>query len=258
MKYVALARIAQLVEPTAPKFDTSTNGRSTGGRATGEVSTSGLSTGDTGEVGVVRSSGSGWQRQRIIRSVSTWMLLALVAVAISPVVSVLPLLLAVSASVRIKRKSKQNYHNMAAKELASVVDLYSASLRSGHNVLHASRHVTEWSDGPIAHSICDALKRADSGTSFSEALAISASDTAPTTNELFGALLSHLRYGTPILGDLERLSAHARDIRRKNAEARARKLPIVLLFPLVVCVLPAYLLVTVAPVLIEAMRTIQT
>lgn len=192
----------------------------------------------------------------ITRSVLIWLVVALLSSIVAPIAAVMPLLIAVTASVRIKRKTARSYTNETIKELAPVVDLYAASLRSGNSVLHASRHVTRWSRGPIAKSVQTALSCADSGSGFADALATASKDTAPVTNELFGALLSHLRYGTPILNDLERLSAHARDMRRKNGEVQARKLPIVLLFPLVVCVLPAYLMVTVAPVLIEAVETL--
>ncbi len=38
---------------------------------------------------------------------------------------------------------------------------------------------------------------------------------------------------------------------RRRAEARARTVPVRLLFPLVFCVLPAFVLLTVVPVLLD-------
>lgn len=195
---------------------------------------------------------------KIARSVAIWLIVAVLCVLIAPILAVGPAMLAVSASVRIKRKFAKERQFLIAQELASVVDLYAASLRSGSNVLAATRHVSTWSRGPIGQSLEQALLRSDNGSLFADSLADSAQHSAPATSELFGGLLSHLRYGTPILSDLERLAAHARDVRRRSGQQRARKLPIMLLFPLVTCVLPAYLLVTVAPVLIEAFRTITT
>jgi tight adherence protein C len=50
---------------------------------------------------------------------------------------------------------------------------------------------------------------------------------------------------------LARLSSEARADLRRRAEARARTVPVRLLFPLVFLVLPAFGLLTVAPVLLD-------
>ncbi len=51
---------------------------------------------------------------------------------------------------------------------------------------------------------------------------------------------------------LERLSVEARMVRRRRAEEAARRLPVQLLFPLVLCVLPAFVLLAVVPLLLAA------
>jgi len=53
------------------------------------------------------------------------------------------------------------------------------------------------------------------------------------------------RYGTPLLPALDRLALDARLDRRRRAEEAARRVPVKLLFPLVLCVLPAFGLLTV-------------
>ena len=61
-------------------------------------------------------------------------------------------------------------------------------------------------------------------------------------------LAEHVRHGSPLLPGLERVGVDARARRRRAAETRARRLPVLLLFPLVLCTLPAFGLLTVAPI----------
>jgi tight adherence protein C len=48
----------------------------------------------------------------------------------------------------------------------------------------------------------------------------------------------------------------SRHQRRQRADAAARRLPIKLSFPLVLCVLPAFIVLTVVPAIIGAFRTL--
>jgi tight adherence protein C len=70
---------------------------------------------------------------------------------------------------------------------------------------------------------------------------------------LAAALAAAERYGEPLGPVLERVTADARLLRRRRAEEAARRLPVVLLFPLVCCVLPAFVLLAVAPLLLVAL-----
>ena len=59
--------------------------------------------------------------------------------------------------------------------------------------------------------------------------------------------------GAPVLDALDRIAETARDRRRRNAEARARRLPVTMLFPLVMCTLPAFGLLAVVPLLVASL-----
>jgi tight adherence protein C len=65
------------------------------------------------------------------------------------------------------------------------------------------------------------------------------------------------RYGTPLLPGLDRLAVDARLDRRRRAEEAARRVPVKLLFPLVLCVLPAFGMLTVAPLLAGALESLR-
>jgi tight adherence protein C len=53
------------------------------------------------------------------------------------------------------------------------------------------------------------------------------------------------------------LATDVRADRRRRAEEAARRVPVKLLFPLVLCVLPAFALLTVAPLLAGALGSLR-
>ena len=66
----------------------------------------------------------------------------------------------------------------------------------------------------------------------------------------------HLRYGVPLLPGLERTGLELRLDRRRAAELEARRVPVRLLAPLVTCVLPAFALLTVVPLLAASLEAL--
>ena len=73
---------------------------------------------------------------------------------------------------------------------------------------------------------------------------------------LVAALVASERYGAPLGAGLERLAGEVRRDRRRKAEEAARRIPVKLLFPLVGCTLPAFALLTVAPLIAGAVRSL--
>ena len=74
---------------------------------------------------------------------------------------------------------------------------------------------------------------------------------------LVAALVASERYGAPLSSGLERLAVDVRRERRHRAEEAARRIPVKLLFPLVGCTLPAFALLTVAPLVAGALRSLR-
>lgn len=74
---------------------------------------------------------------------------------------------------------------------------------------------------------------------------------------LVAALVDAERYGTPLGATLDRLAADARRSRQRRAEERARRIPVLLLFPLVTCILPAFGLLTVVPLIAGGLRALR-
>ena len=71
---------------------------------------------------------------------------------------------------------------------------------------------------------------------------------------LAGVVQSTVDDGAPLSVGLERLADSMRTVAQRAAEADARRLPVKLLFPLAVCVLPAFVVLTLVPLLASSMR----
>ena len=72
----------------------------------------------------------------------------------------------------------------------------------------------------------------------------------PALSPVVAALAISGELGTPIADGLSRLATSARADAKRRAESRARAVPVRLLFPLVLLVLPAFGLLSVAPTLL--------
>ncbi len=70
------------------------------------------------------------------------------------------------------------------------------------------------------------------------------------------ALITADRYGLPLGPVLDQLGADVRADRSRQAQQQARTLPVKLSFPLVVCTLPSFVLLAIAPAVLGAVSTI--
>ena len=66
-----------------------------------------------------------------------------------------------------------------------------------------------------------------------------------------------VRDGLPLPPVLDRLTDEATTSRRRQGEAAARRLPVRLSFPLVVCTLPSFVLLAIAPAVLGALSTLR-
>ena len=152
------------------------------------------------------------------------------------------------------RRAQRRRDAALRAELPVVVDLVSVALAAGYTpylaVEHAIRHAPRAAGAALA-----AVGRAHTlGGSFDDALR-DLGRTQPVLRPLADALGTSARLGAPATLVLERLAGDVRADLRRRAEARARTVPVRLCFPLVACVLPAFALLTVAPVVFGGLRT---
>jgi len=128
---------------------------------------------------------------------------------------------------------------------------------SGLTVPLAVDAVARRARGPLAAELGAALGEVALGRRLGDALADIPVRAGEVTRPLVAALVASDRYGAPLGDALERLAAEVRADRRRRAEEAARKVPVKLLFPLVCCVLPAFGLLTVAPLIAGAIAALR-
>jgi tight adherence protein C len=111
--------------------------------------------------------------------------------------------------------------------------------------------------GPLAKELEEARRQVTLGTPWRAALrGVSDRTGLPELRRLSLTLDRSERLGSPVADQLRRLARDVRDERRLRAEERARRAPVVMLFPLVLCILPAFVLAAVVPAMLVAARDI--
>ena len=153
-----------------------------------------------------------------------------------------------------ERRGERRRADRLRRELPVVVDLVGVAVAAGctpfHAVEHAARFGPECIPRPRSAASC---RRAARGRSFDDALR-DLGASAATLRPLADALRTSARLGTPAAPALGRLATEVRADVRRRAEAQARTVPVRLCFPLVLCVLPAFALLTVVPAVLSGLH----
>lgn len=211
----------------------------------------------------------GWQtRPRQVRSLApalprvrssktapavSFALAAVMALAIHPVLGIGAGLLVWVAPYR--RRARQRHRQQAAiiEELPEAVDLLRLAVSSGLNVHLAVAAVGDRLSGPVGRGLAEAAQQAQTGQRLADALEPLPDTVGEPVRPLMRVLIDGDRYGTELGPALEQVAADSRLLRRRQAEEHARRLPLRLLLPLVGCILPAFILLTLAPVIAETL-----
>ncbi|QGG96522.1 type II secretion system F family protein [Actinomarinicola tropica] len=172
---------------------------------------------------------------------------------VEPVLAVGALGVAGVARTLRRRRVARARRAALVDELPEVVDLLTLASSSGLSVPLAVATVGRHGVGEVAVALRRAHELTGRGVSLADAVAELPRQVGEEVRPLVRVLAGSLRDGTAIVPALERLASEVRTERRRAAEERARRLPVVLLFPLVVCVLPAFGLLTVVPLLVGAL-----
>ena len=156
-------------------------------------------------------------------------------------------------AVAARRAERRRLAEITA-DLPDVVDLLVLAVGGGLTVHHAVARVADRGSGPLARELQQVLHDVALGRRMADALDDLPVRAGESVRPLVAALVASERYGAPLVRGLERLADEVRRDRRRRAEEAARKVPVKLLFPLVTCTLPAFGLLTVAPLVASAVR----
>ncbi len=176
------------------------------------------------------------------------------AALVFPPAGLLVLAVASGRPILARRHAERARAVQVERNVGEVVTLVALAVSAGHNLTGALRAVSAHTDGPVALALQHALRRVERGERLADALEALPTSLGESVRPLVSALVSCDRYGAPLAATLDRLIIDVRVSNRQRAEAAARRLPIRLLFPLVSCILPAFALLTVAPLIAGSLR----
>ena len=153
--------------------------------------------------------------------------------------------------------------NMGAKRqevlrrgLADALDMLTVCVEAGQGFDGAILHVARSVEGPVAGEFARVLAEIQIGKSRGDAFSsLSARTKVPEIRTFVTALVQADRLGLPIGSVLREQSIQMRLIRRQRAEEKAQKVPVKILFPMLLCIFPTMFIVIIGPGAIQMMDT---
>jgi Flp pilus assembly protein TadB len=152
-----------------------------------------------------------------------------------------------------RRRAARRHADDIARALAIAVDLVGVGVAAGGTPYVAVELGAAWTPPVIGRELDVVLRGCAMGQSFDDALR-KLGVRVPPTRPLTEALRTSALLGAPVAPALARLAVDVRTDLRRRAEARARSVPVWLCFPLVLCILPAFALLTVVPVVLDGLQ----
>lgn len=145
----------------------------------------------------------------------------------------------------------------AEAELPLLLDLLASATASGLSPTIAFRAATEALPGPLgAELVPIAAEAMIGGTLIGGIRDVARRLSLPDLERASRILERSGSLGTPLSVALHELASDHRRDRQRLAEQRARTAPVRMLFPLVFLILPAFLLLTVVPMLLATLRSL--
>ncbi len=143
------------------------------------------------------------------------------------------------------------------QELPDTLDQMTIATEAGLGFDAAMARAAQTGDGPLATELRRTLHEVQIGVSRSVALRNLADRvSSPDLRQFVLAVTQAETYGIPIAAILRTQSAEQRVRRRQRAEEHALKVPVKIVFPLVLCILPTLLVVVLGPAVVQIVRTL--
>lgn len=183
----------------------------------------------------------------------------LLAAVASPAILLAPVVGWVATRVPgvvLARAARRRQERIGAR-VPDLVELLVATTDAGLSPPVAFGRSAEVLAGPLGEEIRVAVREIELGLPWRAALERMVERTeVPSLRRLAGALGRSQRLGTSVGTALRSVAHDFRGEQRTRAEELARRAPIKMLFPLVFLILPAFLLLTVGPVVLATIRSL--
>lgn len=172
----------------------------------------------------------------------------------TPVVGLLMLALVLPAYRRRRQRARRQAR--LVEHLPDAIDLLVVLVRAGLTPSQAVGELARRSPDVWRPAFAAVGQQQLHPRRFVDALDELVAHAGPVAQPVLDALAAAERFGQPLAASLDRLSADGRAARRRQHDIRARQLPVRLSFPLVCCTLPAFILLTIAPLLAGALMSL--
>lgn len=161
--------------------------------------------------------------------------------------------------ISLREKSREERRNnlkqkLIVKDLPYVYGLMAMAISSGLIGVSVLQQVSEYVPESVKNEIQKSVAQIDAGMSFAEALTSWSENVH--LRPLAHLLVESQESGVSALATLDLMSRDAANKVRRNTETSLKQLPVTMLFPLVLCILPAFILLSVLPTLISGLSVI--
>lgn len=174
---------------------------------------------------------------------------------------VLVVIAGIFGAVLVLRRQRKNIGSTNRKliaELPELIDQLIVLLRAGYTPVNSFIQIASWLKPPMRDVVAEVNLLVQRGLRFSIAVAQLRQTVGPPAYEMVDALIQLDLDGLSAAATLDRLSTQAHAQRRLRAEVSARELPIKLIFPMICCVLPSFILLTVVPMLVGTLGNLRS
>jgi len=154
-------------------------------------------------------------------------------------------------SVRDKRQAAMQL------KAADIIDQLTICVEAGLGFDAALARVATTTEGPLTDELRHTLSDIQAGVPRAQALrALADRAQIVEIRKLVTALLQAQKHGVPMAETLRIQSAEMRLKRKQRTEEKAAKLTVKMIFPIVVCFLPVFLIITLVPALISVFHAL--
>lgn len=156
------------------------------------------------------------------------------------------------------RRAARRRREVIDRQVPQLLDLLAAGSSAGLSAELALRRAADALPGELGEELRALFTDADLGGRWRANLAVLAASSGSTDLRRAVAVLERTEtLGSSLVAATRDLAAAVRQARRAATLERARTAPVKMLFPLVFMILPAFLLLTVVPVLLTTVRSIR-
>lgn len=142
------------------------------------------------------------------------------------------------------------------RQLPDALDLLTVSVEAGLGFDAALTQVAAAMPGPLSREISRVLQEMQMGVRRGDALrGLGARTRVVELRTVAVAVVQATELGIPIAGVLREQAAQMRLRRRQRAEEQARKVPVKIVVPLVLCILPSLFIIVIGPGVISIMHS---